>query len=204
MSRRKKPPLRYRLGYRAFGRLVKESGFSRSELIGLARDLAVAMVRNRITTTRRAIYFLSQVAHESGGFQFREEIADGSAYEGRRDLGNTYPGDGRRYKGRSFIMVTGRANYRDLPRWGGIDFESQPHRLSERRYAAMAAAHWWRVHGCNQLADAGDFLAVTRRINGGTNGHHRSPGGRLFYLDRARRPWNSRMLTPRRRRRPRA
>ena len=56
-------------------------------------------------------HFLAQCAHESGGFIYREELASGAAYEGRRDLGNTQSGDGVRFKGRGYIQLTGRANY---------------------------------------------------------------------------------------------
>ena len=55
--------------------------------------------------TERAM-FLAQMAHESGNFRYDEEIASGAAYEGRRDLGNTQPGDGKRYKGRGYIQLT--------------------------------------------------------------------------------------------------
>ena len=53
-----------------------------------------------------------QLAHESVSLRYFEEIASGSAYEGRRDLGNIHPGDGVRYKGRGPIQLTGRSNYR--------------------------------------------------------------------------------------------
>jgi predicted chitinase len=194
-----KPKRKYRLGWRALRRLAPNLSISESQ--ELARDLAYAMVKHNITTRRRALMFLAQCAHESGGFHWREELASGEAYEGRVDLGNVHTGDGRRFKGRSFIQVTGRANYRALPHWDGIDFERSPHRLSEKRYACLAAAWWWKNHGCNQLADSrapGAFIRVTRRINGGTNGLV----DRLRYYARARRKANRDMLTPKRRPRP--
>lgn len=189
---------RYRLGWRALRRVVRRSDLSSADYKQLARDLAVAMVRNNITTGRRARMFIAQTCHEAGGYRWREELADGSAYEGRRDLGNTRPGDGRRYKGRSYIQITGRSNYHALPHWDGIDFEDRPEKLADPRYAGRGAAWWWRTHGCNKLADTGDFLAVTRRINGGTNGL----ADRQTYYRRACRPWNRSMLIPKRRSNP--
>lgn len=114
--------------------------------------------------------FIAQIAHESAGFRYREEIASGAAYEGRHDLGNTHPGDGRRFKGRTYIQITGRHNYRAVSEALDEDFVRHPARLAEPRYAALGAAWWWSSHGCNGLADRGSIEDVTRRINGGLNG----------------------------------
>ena len=162
------PRYAYRLGWRSLRRVVP--GLSVDKYKQLARDLGQAMHDYNINTRKRATMFIAQIAHESGGFRYREEIASGAAYEGRRDLGNTQPGDGRRFKGRSYIQITGRANYAAISRAWGINFLRDPQRLAEPKYAAKGAAWWWATHGCNQLADTGDFIAVTRRINGGTNG----------------------------------
>ena len=158
----------YRLGWRSLRRVVPT--LTKAQAKSLARDLGQAMHDSDITTRRRAAMFIAQTSHESGGYRYREEIADGSAYEGRRDLGNTHPGDGPRFKGRTFLQITGRANYVQVSRALHVDFVTRPTRLAEQRYAAKGAAWWWKTHGCNQLADSGNFIAVTRRINGGTNG----------------------------------
>lgn len=129
-----------------------------------------AMVEQSITTQARARDFLAQVLHESGGLRFFEEIASGAAYEGRADLGNTHPGDGRRYKGRGPIQLTGRANYR----WAGkllhLPLEARPELAAQHAIGWRIAALYWKSHGLNQLADQGQFVTITRRINGGTNG----------------------------------
>jgi putative chitinase len=138
----------------------------------IGRALGPAFVRYDITTARRAAAAVAQFAHESAGFRTTTEYASGSAYEGRRDLGNTHPGDGTRFKGRGFIQITGRANYAAVSRAFGHDFLARPGDLAEPRWAARASCWWWHAHGCNQIADGGDFVAVTRRINGGTNGLH--------------------------------
>jgi putative chitinase len=98
------------------------------------------------------------------------EYASGAAYEGRHDLGNVHPGDGVRFKGRGFIQITGRANYAALSHAFGHDFVARPTDLAKPRWAAMASCWWWKAHGCNELADSMDFVALTIRINGRTNG----------------------------------
>src|SRR4051794_33505722 len=85
-----------------------------------------AMLEFSITSQPRAAMFLAQVLHESCALRFFEEIASGAAYEGRRDLGNIQPGDGRRFKGRGPIQLTGRANYRWAAGKLGIALEQQP------------------------------------------------------------------------------
>jgi putative chitinase len=162
------PRYAYRLGWRSLRRVVPT--LTAAQAKSLARDLGQAMHDFDINSPRRAAAFIAQVAHESAGFHYREEIATGKAYEGRRDLGNTHPGDGVRFKGRTFIQITGRNNSAAISRALGVDFLTHPAKLAEQRYAAKGAAWWWKTHGCNELADRGDFVALTRRINGGTNG----------------------------------
>lgn len=123
-----------------------------------------------LDTGLRLAHFMGQCAHESGGFRYMEEIASGQAYEGRADLGNTQPGDGRRYKGRGPIQLTGRANYRAFGREVGIDFEAHPEMVAFPSVGLMAAVRYWNSRNLNALADADDLLGITRKINGGTNG----------------------------------
>jgi predicted chitinase len=135
--------------------------------------LVAAMREFGITTLRRAQMFLAQLAHESGQLRYMEEIASGAAYEGRRDLGNTQPGDGRRFKGRGPIQLTGRANYRTYGKLLGIDLERHPERAADPDVGFRIAALYWKRAGCNALADKGTlaaFKAVTKKINGGYNG----------------------------------
>ena len=134
-----------------------------------------------IDTPARQAAFLAQIAHESGCFRYVREIwgptPAQARYEGRLDLGNTEAGDGYRYRGRGLIQTTGRANYaatRDgLLQFVPLvpDFEASPELLEATRWASLSAAWYWHAHGCNALADAGEFMRVTRAINGGTNGY---------------------------------
>lgn len=119
---------------------------------------------------KRLAHFMAQLCHESGSFRYMEEIASGEAYEGKRGLGNTFPGDGKRFKGRGPIQLTGRANYREFGKRIGIDLERHPEIAAIPSIGLHTALEYWKVHGLNELADADDLEAITRRINGGTNG----------------------------------
>lgn len=118
----------------------------------------------------RLAHFIGQCAHESGGFRYMEEIASGAAYEGRRDLGNTQSGDGRRYKGRGPIQLTGRANYRRVGQTIGIDLEAYPDIVSRPAIGLLVGCVYWSERNLNAKADVDDLLGLTRAINGGTNG----------------------------------
>lgn len=121
----------------------------------------------------RAAYFLSQMAHESAGFETLEEYGRDSyfsRYDGRSDLGNINPGDGLRYKGRGVIQLTGRANYRRYGLLTGLPLEEHPEIVASPLIGFRIAAEYWTGSNLNALTDAGDFLALTRRINGGLNG----------------------------------
>lgn len=120
---------------------------------------------------RRLAHLLAQLAHESAGFRYMEEIASGAAYEGRKDLGNTQPGDGRRFKGRGPIQITGRANYAYYGKQIGLDLEASPEMAAMPRIGLRLALEYWRRHGLNGLADSDDIAAITRKINGGLNGY---------------------------------
>jgi putative chitinase len=123
-----------------------------------------------LSTPRRVAHFLAQLAHESAGFRTTVEYASGAAYEGRKDLGNTRPGDGVRFKGRGLIQVTGRANYVTYGDAIGQDLVNFPEEAAKFPAAALTAAHYWRRRALNADADADDLVHVTKKINGGRNG----------------------------------
>ena len=132
--------------------------------------LNAAMAEFDINTPARQASFLAQLAHESGQLLYVRELASGAAYEGRKDLGNVQPGDGVRFRGRGLIQVTGRTNYAACGKALGLDLLAQPALLEQTVNACRSAGWFWQSRGLNALADAGDQVAVTRRINGGTNG----------------------------------
>ena len=140
-----------------------------------------AMQEFGITNVARECAFLAQIAHESGELRYVKELASGEQYEGRKDLGNTEPGDGVRFKGRGLIQITGRANYDACGNALGLDLLDEPNLLELPTNACRSAAWFWSKHGLNELADNGGFEVITRRINGGLNGY----ADRLAYYRRA-------------------
>lgn len=137
-----------------------------------AYPLEEAMSHFGIDTPEQRAAFLAQIGHESGRFQYVREIWGPTPaqqnYEGRVDLGNTQPGDGKLFLGRGLIQITGRANYAAVSKALGVDFVLNPPLLERTDYAAMSAAWFWYAHGLN--AYVSDFTALTRKINGGVNG----------------------------------
>jgi len=163
--------------------LARCTGARMREALAFAPMIYRAMDAYGITGPARQAAFLSQIGHESGGLLWTTEIWGPTAaqrgYEGRTDLGNIRPGDGSLFRGHGLIQTTGRANHaraRDrlrgkFPALAVPDFEVEPKRLAEPQWAALSAADYWDDRGLNKLADAGDFMRITRRINGGLNGY---------------------------------
>ena len=141
-----------------------------------------AMSLYQINTPKRIAAFLAQVGHESARLKYTSELWGPTAaqrrYEGRKDLGNVYKGDGSRFRGHGLIQTTGRHNHRRVtqrlrarfPNLGVPDFEAEPTKLTLPRWAALSAADYWDMIGGNKMADAGQFKLLTKRINGGYNG----------------------------------
>jgi len=129
-------------------------------------------------TLLRTAAFVAQLAHESGEFRWMEEIWGPTPaqlrYEPPSDLaerlGNTEAGDGERFKGRGPIQITGRFNYAKYGALLGRDLVAEPALAAAPELAFATAGLFWQTNGLNALADAEDFVKITRRINGGTNG----------------------------------
>jgi len=121
----------------------------------------------------RLAHWLAQAAHETGGFLYMQELGGPSyfaKYDGRKDLGNTQPGDGARYHGRGLFQLTGRANYKSYGEAMGLDLVNEPDLAAQPDIGLWIACEFWRRKGLNALADADDVVGVTRKINGGTVG----------------------------------
>lgn len=146
-------------------------------------------VESGITDPNELAQLLAQVGHESLGFTRVLEIASGQQYEGRKDLGNTQPGDGVRFKGRGYIQLTGRINYREAGRALGIDLENNPQLVEQPDIAAKVSLWFWNTRvkpsmtrGRKVQKPDGRFgqwpanntytdtTAVTWIVNGGQNG----------------------------------
>lgn len=139
--------------------------------------LQSASKKYNIDNSLKLSHFFAQILHESGMLKYSEEIADGSAYEGRSDLGNTNPGDGVKYKGRGAIQITGRSNYGKYSKYTGIDFIADPTKILEPSYVIDSAAWFWSVfkkdrdgNSLNDMADNDLFFRITYFVNGGING----------------------------------
>jgi len=151
--------------------LARATGAKLSDAERYAPHLDAACAHFKITGPARVAAFLAQLGHESGSLRHVRELASGEAYEGRKGLGNTEPGDGPRFKGRGLIQVTGRYNYRRvtarLRALGAPDFVANPQALEDPKWACWSATDWWDEHGCNVFADKGEFVRLGRLINRG-------------------------------------
>lgn len=143
--------------------------------------LQSAQTEFAIDRPAREAAFIAQLAHESGQLRFMEEIWGPTDAQKRyeppttlaRKLGNTEAGDGKRFKGRGPIQITGRANYEKFGVLLGIDLIAEPPKAAAPDVAFRIAGLYWIKNGLNELADLASveaFREITKRINGGLNG----------------------------------
>lgn len=140
--------------------------------------LNTALVRAKCTTAKRVEMFLAQLGAESGSFRYTEELASGAEYNWRQDLGNTHPGDGERFKGRTYIQITGRHNYASLSKWAHAHgyiptatyFVDHPSALADVKYIFLGPVWYWTIaRNMNAYADRDDIEGATKAVNGGYN-----------------------------------
>lgn len=142
------------------------------------KHLLKTMEKFEINTKLRMSAFLAQVAHESYQFKYMEEIWGPTDQQKKYEppstlavkLGNTEKGDGFKYKGRGPIQCTGKSNYEQAGKYFKEDFVKFPEKVATSEWAFMIAGWFWDTRKLNALADKSDFLAITKKINGGTNG----------------------------------
>lgn len=124
----------------------------------------------------RMSHFLAQVLHESSAFRYSAEIwgntAAQKAYDTRTDIGNTpeLDGDGYKYRGRGWIQLTGKTNYRMASKEFGQDFLNNPDLLAQEPWDSLAAGWFWCKRKLNKYADKDDLTTITKIVNGGLNG----------------------------------
>lgn len=134
------------------------------------KPLTDAMAEFAINSAKRQAAFLAQVAHESAQLKYMSELADGSAYEGRVDLGNDQPGDGVKYKGHGPIQITGKRNHMRCGVALGVDLLTTPLLLTDPVIGCRGAGWFWKDKNLNIYADTDKFGSLSHAINGGYNG----------------------------------
>lgn len=174
-------PIQTRLGVAADGVAGPKTYAALFRAMG-ARDNAEALGKQAardfalygLTTPLRIAHFMAQAAHETGGFKWLREIWGPTPaqlrYEGRNDLGNVQPGDGKRFMGRGIFQLTGRANYERAGKAIGQSLTINPEFASDPAVSVTLACDYWQSRGLSALADRDDLLAVTKKVNGGING----------------------------------
>ena len=155
-------------------------GASKKRLEAFLDPLNQTMAKYNIDTALRKAHFLAQVAHESGNLEYMRELASGKAYEGRKDLGNTSPGDGVRFAGRGLIQLTGRSNYAAYSRYVKLDLLSDPAQIERDYYLAADVSGWFwitrrmtkypKVKVLLKFSDEDNVVMVSKLVNGGKNG----------------------------------
>lgn len=131
-------------------------------------DLNHCLSLFNIDTPTRYLHFISQCAHESGWGQFTKELANGNAYEGRKDLGNIYSGDGPKFKGAGYIQLTGRSNYQLFSNYIGDKNVMNGVSYVAEKYPWLSAGFWWENNKMNNLCDRGATCQqVSAKVNTG-------------------------------------
>lgn len=165
----------------------------------LANKYKTLLKENKINTPLRLAHFFAQIEHESGLKPISENLnysANGlrrvfkkyftdletiayarqpekianRVYANRMENGNEETGDGWKYRGRGFIQITGKSNYKELTNDTGIDYLNNPDLLLNEVDSMISALWFWNKRNLNKYADQDNIKEITRRINGGYNG----------------------------------
>lgn len=153
-------------------------GTSRAKLREYLPYLNQVMRDYDIDTPKREAAFLAQIGVETDDLKTLEEYGDNGYFNRNygpesgvgRSLGNTSSGDGARFHGRGALQLTGRDNYRKASEALGVDLVGDSELAADPKYAFATAGWFWDAENLNEPADESDLGAITRSINGGTNG----------------------------------
>lgn len=107
---------------------------------------------------------------EAAAYEKQPQRIANRIYSNRMGNRDEASGDGWRFRGSGFLQLTGHSNFYHAGQALGVDFVMQPELVRTPMYAAQTAGWFWQTHKLNQYADKGDFLTMTKRINGGTIG----------------------------------
>jgi putative chitinase len=107
---------------------------------------------------------------EAAAYERQPQKIANRIYGNRMGNRDEASGDGYRFRGSGFLQLTGHSNFYHAGQALGVDFVMQPELVRTPMYAAQTAGWFWQTHKLNQYADKGDFLTMTKRINGGTIG----------------------------------
>lgn len=118
-------------------------------------------------TPKRAWGFTPE---EAAAYEKQPQRIANRIYSNRMGNRDEASGDGWRFRGAGFLQLTGHSNFWHASQALGEDFVMQPDLVRTPKYAAMTAGWFWQTHRLNQYADSGDYLTLTKRINGGTIG----------------------------------
>ena len=104
-----------------------------------------------------------------------EAIAN-SVYANRMGNGPAETDDGWRFRGRGYIHLTGKDNYKRYGEYLGLDLEGNPDLAEKEDIAAEIAAEFWYRSDLNEAADVLDLIAIRRKVNGGLIGFNEFKG----------------------------
>lgn len=154
-----------------------------SNMASALRGLEYMGERVELQRPHRLAMFMAQTGHESMGWHYDREIWGPTKaqkrYEGRKDLGNTQPGDGNLFRGYTPMQITGRHNTTLFYNWcvkEGLnppDFTKQPHLMNTDPWEGIGPLWYWhkgKPESLNVSADRGAFTRNTFLVNGGYNG----------------------------------
>ncbi|MGO8468336.1 M15 family metallopeptidase [Rhizobium leguminosarum] len=130
----------------------------------------VAMVLMALSTIRAETEGFRPISE--GRSKYNTRYSEFDLYEGRRDLGNIEPGDGPRFKGRGYVQLTGRHNYKRIGDIVGTNLIADPELANESGVAGLVLAQFLKTkeRAIRHALSVHDFVAARRAVNGGSHG----------------------------------